>query len=252
MTRGEGAEQPDGMLTGHLPRMADGLDVLIRLHDRELDRELLQSMAQHRIAEGLNELLESEEGLAAARELQAALEEIGPAPSDAALDGLASEYADIYLTHAYRSAPNGSVWLTDEHLERQLPMFAVREWYDHYGISVPDWRLRADDHLVHELQFVAFLLRQQAMVPARDAARFMDLHLLPWLPEFCTRARKHATTRFYRAVLDLTRAFADDLRQSLAEITGEPRAVRSLPDPGQPAKVDQDRAAFVPGMSASW
>ena len=75
-------------------------------------------------------------------------------------DELAADYAAIYLTHALRASPHESVWRDDDHLMLQGPTFAVRDFYRRHGVQVPDWRARADDHLVHELEFVALLLER--------------------------------------------------------------------------------------------
>ncbi len=235
-----------------LDRMADGLDVLIRFHDRELDRELLDSLQEYGVALGLGALLDQNEGKQAAKALDKALHAVGRSPEEEEMDLLAAEYADLYLTHAYRVSPSGSVWLTEDKLERQLPMFDVRDWYEHYGISVPDWRVRADDHLVHELQFVSFLCRIGAMVAAQDAGRFMDLHVLSWLPEFCERAQERVAHPVYAAVMRLTRAYLEDLRVDLEQITGQSRTIREVVSLGTQREPEPEVAAYVPGAAESW
>ncbi len=94
--------------------------------------------------------------------------------SEANLDDLAADFAAIYLTHGYRVSPNESVWRDEEGLERQGPMFSVRAWYKHHNLQTPDWRIRADDHLVNELQFLAMLSQRAAdFDQLREAARFL-------------------------------------------------------------------------------
>lgn len=235
-----------------LARMADGLDVLVRLHDREVDHALLQEMQTHRVAQGLGELVSSDAAHARVAEIVSVLQEIGVAPGEAVMDNLAAEFADLYLTHGYRVSPSGSVWLTEDKLERQLPMFDVRDWYDHYGISVPNWRVRADDHLVHELQFVAFLCRHGDGVAARDAGRFLDLHVLPWLPEFCRRGKERVGQPLYAALLGLTIAYLDDLRSLIEEITGEVRDVRKVATLDTARAPEPEAVAYAPGVAESW
>ena len=235
-----------------LRRMADGLDVLIRFHDREMDHAVLSDLRSHNVAEGLFELLISDDGQTAVQALIAALQDLGTAPDDATLDDLAAEFADLYLTHGYRVSPSGSVWLTEDKLERQMPMFEVRDWYEHYGITVPNWRIRADDHLVHELQFVSFLCRRADAVAAQDAGRFMDLHLLPWVPEFCRRAAEQVHQPLYGAVMQLTIAYLVDLRQSLEGISGQPQQVREVRGLGTSREPEPETVPYVPGVAESW
>ena len=235
-----------------LARLADGLDILIRLHDREFERDLIEELARHDAIRGLGALLSTAEGRAAAAGLAAAVSALGAEPTEDALDELAADFADLYLTHGFRVAPNGSVWLTEERLERQMPMFDVRDWYDHYGVSVPNWRVRADDHLVHELQFVAHLCRLGGPVAAGDAGRFLDLHVLPWVPEFCERAASRVRQPVYAGLMQLTLAYLEELRSCLEGITGRPRAVRApLPAEGALAPAPED-APFVPGVAEGW
>jgi TorA maturation chaperone TorD len=234
-----------------LAPLAEGLDVLIRFHDREIDRDLLEGLHRHDVMAGLALLMPGAASRLALRDLAAALEQVGLDPAPATLDDLAAEYADLFLTHGYRVSPSGSVWLTEDRLERQIPMFDVREWYDHYGVSVPNWRVRPDDHLVHELQFLSHLAQMGSEVPATDMARFLDLHVLPWLPEFCRKAEDRVRAPLYVALLRLTRHYLDDLRDGLEDLTGLPRAVRACPGQAAPQTADGP-APYVPGVAESW
>lgn len=235
-----------------LTELADGLDVLIRFHDREVDAELVAALAAAPVVPSLAPVLQEPTARVLVEELTSALEALGPEPNAAQLDLLAADYADIYLTHGYRVAPNGSVWLTEDKLERQLPMFEVRDWYEHYDIRVPNWRVRADDHLVHELQFVSLLCRAGAFVPVQDAARFLDLHVLPWVPEFCCRAAARVEQPLYAAVMGLTDVWLEELRQELEAITGRERQVREVRDLDTQRSPEPEAAPYVPGAAESW
>ncbi|MDQ2088927.1 TorD/DmsD family molecular chaperone [Marimonas arenosa] len=246
------APQISTVEAARLRHLAEGLDVLIRFHDRELDRDLLAALRRHDVAAGLRDVAGTDASRQAVQALSGALDDIGAAPDESTLDDLAAEFADLYLTHGYRVSPSGSVWLTEDKLERQMPMFEVRDWYEHYGISVPDWRVRADDHLVHELQFVSFLCSMGQGVAAMDAARFLDLHVLAWLPEFCRRASDRVRQPLYAAVMQLTLAYLDDLRSELEAITGLPRDVREIADLDTSRKFTPEPEPYVPGVAESW
>jgi TorA maturation chaperone TorD len=235
---------------------AELLGLVIRLHDREVDADLVHALRAADPAPLLEGFLAASNDPGAAEAFCTALTELDL--SQAALDGLAADYADIYLTHGYRIAPSGSVWLTEEHLERQQPMFEVRAWYDHYGLLVPDWRCRSDDHLVHELQFVQHLLGLGDADALTDAARFLDRHLLPWVPDFCRRVEDRAQTGFHRAAARLTRAALDEVRHWLAQATGiAPEVIghafaREQDRARKAAEVKQVARPFVPGLAESW
>ncbi len=132
-----------------------------------------------------------------------------PTPADAAL---AADYADIYLTHALLASPYESVWRDEDHLMLQAPTFAVRRFYQRHGLQVADWRQMPDDHLSHELGFVALLLERGEW---SEAARFLDEHLLVWLPGFAARVAERAATEVYAALAVLTLAACRSVRAAL-------------------------------------
>jgi TorA maturation chaperone TorD len=121
-----------------------------------------------------------------------------PASSE---DDLAADFAAIYLTHALRASPHESVWRDEDHLMLQEPTFAVRAFYARHGVQAADWRLRPDDHLATELEFIALLLERGE---PREAARFLKTHLMTWLPQFAARVSQRAATPFYAAIAGLT------------------------------------------------
>ncbi len=236
---------------------AEILGLVIRLHDREADRELISHLRAIEAPVLFDAILVGR-GYGAATFLDAALAELGKDPTEKVLDEMAADFADLYLTNGYRIAPTGSVWMSDEHLERQEPMFKVREWYQHYDLKAPDWRIRSDDHLVHELQFVRHLLALGTADALTDAARFLDLHVLGWAPEFCARAVERARSPFHVSVAAITAEFLSALRDWLEAETGIAPDIRS----NAYARA-QDRAAreaeareierpFVPGLEPSW
>ena len=75
-------------------------------------------------------------------------------------------------------------WRDDDHLMLQGPTFAVRDFYRRHGIPPLNWRVLPDDHLVHELSFIAHLLERREKAAALE---FLDHHLLVWLPQFAAR-----------------------------------------------------------------
>jgi TorA maturation chaperone TorD len=137
-------------------------------------------------------------------------------------DQLAADYAAIYLTHTLRASPHESVWRDDDHLMLQAPTFSVREFYRRHGVQVPDWRQRADDHLTHELEFVALLLEREQ---AREAARFLKTHLMSWLPQFAGRVVQRADTPFYAALAALTLSACEACQQALPDVAVLPPVV---------------------------
>ncbi len=237
-----------------LAEAAEDLELLARFHDRELDADFLDGLRQHALSDWFGLTARDTQVSDAAGDLDLALALLPSTLDQKALDVLAAEFADIYLCHNYRIAPTGSVWLTEERLERQEPMFAVRKYYAKYGINVPDWRLRSDDHIVHELQFLAYLCELATMQSATDAAHFLDQNMLNWIPDFTRAIAERAKQPIYIASAKLTLIRLEELRGLLEAVT----------DIGKPADkpetrknvvrlidVDLDRP-FVPGTQESW
>ncbi|HMQ58407.1 MAG TPA: molecular chaperone TorD family protein [Rhizobiaceae bacterium] len=250
---GDGDAKRNGTETAFAP-YADCLDLLVRFHDRELDADFLAGIRDNAIGDWLGEILSSRQSRDAIVGLKQALASLPPAPGPADYDRLAAEYAEIYLTHGYRISPNGSVWLTEDHLERQAPMFEVRNWYRHYGVGVPDWRKRPDDHIAHQIQFLALLLRHQSPHAAGDAARFLDANLLKWLPDFTARVAQRCKSPIYRAAATLTAATVEEIRDILQTRAGVARPVPE-PEPKRPARATRipgSEQPYVPGQAESW
>lgn len=230
---------------------AQSLGLLIRLVDREADAALIAGLKQAAAGDMFAELLPVGQGRESALALQEALDALSETPDETVLDDLAADFADCFLTHGYRLSPNGSVWMTEERLERQEPMFEVRGWYEHYGLEAPDWRKRADDHLVHLLQFVQHLLEKAEAVPALDAARFMDRHVLPWVPEYGRRMAQRCQTQLLASAGALLADYLPVLRDLLTELTGEQPRIAPLPADRKNPKAP-DQTLYIPGTAPSW
>ena len=233
---------------------AQDLTDLAALHDREVDAAALDRL-RAAVEPGLLRLrLVNEDGRAALFLFGEALAGLPGVIDDALADALAADYADIYLTYGLRASPNESVWLDEDNLAMQAPMFEVRALYQRHGLQVPNWRQRADDHLVHELQFLAHLLDPDTGDTLGEAAAFLDEHLLLWLPDFAARVAQRCATPFYAGLAAVTTAYLDELRELLERILGEPRTPREAIEERRRRARESDPApaAFVPGSAPTW
>ena len=233
---------------------AQDLTDLAALHDREVDAAALDRL-RAALEPGLLRLrLVNEDGRAALFLFGEALAGLPGVIDDALADALAADYADIYLTYGLRASPNESVWLDEDNLAMQAPMFEVRALYQRHGLQVPNWRQRADDHLVHELQFLAHLLDPDTGDTLGEAAAFLDEHLLLWVPDFSARVAQRCATPFYAGLAAVTAVYLDELRELLERILGEPRTPREAIEERRRRARESDPApaAFVPGSAPTW
>jgi TorA maturation chaperone TorD len=198
--------------TPSLNAAAEDLAALAWLHEAERDVETLNRLH----AAGFPEGLSLADPAAPPRvEMGEALQVIGRVPGHdrpSLEDDLAADYAGIYLTHALRASPCESVWLDDEKLMMQGPSFAVRDRYRAHGLMAANWRRMADDHVSNELAFLAYLLSRGE---EQEACRFIEEHLLQWLPAFAERVTARASTRFYAALAALTLHVIENLHLQL-------------------------------------
>lgn len=247
--------EEQALLAAFRAAAAADLEDLARLHHAEPDADLLARLRETGFPDHLGLRLEGSAGEDAARVMRGALALLPETPERRVLDDLAADYAAIYLNHNYQAAPSESPWLDEEHLERQEPMFRVREAYRRHGLVNPDWRTCPDDHLVLQCRFIAHLLRNgEGSDGLEEAARFVDDHLLRWLGRFSSRVAQHCGTPFYAGLALVTNAYCEHLRDLLAEVLDEPRPTpeeverRNKPKPA----VTETPVRFVPGVAPSW
>ena len=241
-------------LTALREALAHDVLALAVLHNEELSTEMVGRLHKGGFPLDLRLGLVSDRGHEATALMQAGIEAIGENPDQATLDELAADYAGIYLTHALHASPYESVWIDEEGLAMQEPMFQIRAVYERHGLAVQDWRQRSDDHLVLQLQFVSHLFDNA--VDLGEVSTFLDEHLLRWLPEFAARVAARSATPFYAGLCIFTAAYMDEMRDLLADVLDKPRPTAEaieqrlksvsadtvpLPDP-----------KFIPGSAPSW
>ncbi len=231
--------------------LADDLDQLIRLHDRELEGALIGALRSADFPHGLALPPAGDDGRAAYANMADALNE------DESLDELAADFAAIYLNNSLGASPYESVWLSDDHLACAAPMFELRELYAAAGLQAVDWRNRFDDHFVLQLQYLRLILVDPT-VDLKSAAAFIDEHLGYWFPDFAQRVSMQCGTRFYAALVELTHVWLLRFRRLLDEVYDLP-----IPSREQMAerinrklvldKVEVAPIRFMPGAAGpSW
>lgn len=234
---------------------ADDLRILASLHDRELTPELLAELRRQPFADQVLLGPETEAGRAAFAILDAALASEECDGSPARMDALHADYAAIYLNHTYQVSPLESVWVDPEGLVLQEAMFEIRRWYTHYGMQAEDWRKRADDHLVLQLLFTAHLLTHPEPHAPKDAAAFIDHHVLRWIEPFSARVAQRCATQFYAGLGLVTVVVLKRLRSALVEAAGMP--LIELEPIEEEKRRRREKAAeeaqrFIPGVAPSW
>lgn len=251
----DAATLPGAAFAAWRAEMAAELRALATLHAAEVDGEVLRRLNEANYPGESVLPIDDDAAREAVELMRHAVTELRDA-TDQQIDELAADYAAIYLTGALHLSPNESAWLDEEHLERQQPMFEVRAWYQRFGVQAADWRRRSEDNLSLQLAFIATLLELPDEEAAmREAAAFMDLHLLRWLGKFGGGVAQRCATPFYGALALYTVWVVDALRALIAELTGIARDDTAAAQASRPTR--QDEAAvqplrYVPGLAPSW
>jgi TorA maturation chaperone TorD len=237
--------------------LADDLEQLIRLNDRELDAPTLAALVAAGFPSGLALMPAGEAGDMACTHMAEALAAIPQPPAAGVIDELAADYAAIYLNNALGASPYESVWLDDDHLACQQPMFELREIYAAAGLQASDWRSRFDDHFVLQLQHLRHGLLGGA-VDGEKMANFIDEHVGYWFPGFARRVSEHCRTPFYAAVAELTHVWLLAFRALLDEMYGLPVPAYDEMTERINRKLARDKADIAPirffpgGQGPSW
>ena len=245
----ESSQKVDDAVMMTLRAVAAGdLRSLAYLHSTELTKEMLEELRSVPFNQRVGLSLHSMAAADAFDLIDRGLQDLPPDRSISLLDTLAVDYADIYITHQLRADPTESVWLDEDKLIHQGPMFEIREWYEHYGVKAANWRKCPDDHLVLQLEFIAVLLEQND-VTLEQVARFMDDHLLRWIGLFADQVAGYCATEFYKGLAKLTVIYLDELRDHLANLAQCERRTHTQAtaiDSGNMALHDQQ--PYVPGI----
>lgn len=239
--------------------ISEDLRMLGYLHAKELDAQTLEALQAIPFLQHLGIVLTSERATEALRVLDTGLSGVleqgdgegKGAPQDQAqhLEDLACDYTGIYLTHQCGVSPCESPWRDEDKLERQQPMFEVRDWYHKYGLAAKDWRKRPDDHLSTQLAFAGHLMGDLD-IDLVETAHFLDQHLFFWVGSFAENVAGRCATPFYAGLSMLTYAYLEELRDMIETLTDLPRPP-SVEENEERERVEQREeldAAFAPGL----
>jgi TorA maturation chaperone TorD len=229
------------------------LALLVAFNDHEPTAEFVEALASVRADDWFALPARCPVARSARDLMDEALAEIPMPVETATLDELAADFAAIYLLHSYRASATESPWLDKDELERQEPMFACAEWYARHGLAAHDRQRRSDDHMVLQLQFLQHLFETPALdaeAAAREAAQFLDAHLLLWIGDFAERVAQRCATPYFCGVVTLTHGYLEDFRNALADRHGLTRP--AITKAQEPASAEAEAMRYVPGASPSW
>jgi TorA maturation chaperone TorD len=129
------------------------------------------------------------------------------------------DYAKLFVgPFELRAPPYGSVYLDGERRVMGDSTLRVINMYREAGLSVDKSFKEMPDHIAAELEFMHYLASKAAeefegsapggaLTSVAKQKKFMDELLGPWIPAFCERIRRGASSTFYKALAGCLEAF---------------------------------------------
>ena len=159
-------------------------------------------------------MLVAEDTSVSLRELKAALKGINP-ESEEEVENLLGEYTRLFIgPYKLPCPPWESVYTSPTRLMMQEPAQEVARIYNELGLTVDDPGVMPDS-IGAELNFLANLFRIISEEDGKKAdyinlmARFVNEHLLKWVPQFARDMEEASDTLFYKALARTTRNLID-------------------------------------------
>jgi TorA maturation chaperone TorD len=158
------------------------------------------------------------------------------ADEDQLLEDLAVEYARLFLGPDKHISPHESV-----HHERGdgdwgqlwgLSTVEVKKFIESAGLEYKSEFKGLPDHISVELEFMQAVTKEEALERKNDnhdkvnyclqiEKKFIDEHLLKWIPLFCDKVIDQATHSFYRELAKITKDFIEFEGKEIAKYTEE-------------------------------
>ncbi|MBI2937571.1 MAG: molecular chaperone TorD family protein [Thaumarchaeota archaeon] len=143
---------------------------------------------------------------------------------------LALEHTLLFIgPYRLPAPPYESVYRTAERLVMQQPTKEVRRAYRDAGLEVKGISTSPDDHVCAELEFMQHLcvktassLKKRkphtAIKHLESQRKFLDEHLINWVPEFSDDILRNTKQDFYKGVALLLSGFVSSEREHIPEI----------------------------------
>ena len=122
------------------------------------------------------------------------------------------EYSRLFIL-AFPNAtvqPYGSYWIETEQCLMGRSTMEVKEMMAEYGIEVAENTGLLPDHIVSELEFMAYLANLDDEKVVQTQRQLLEQHLLRWMPQFIAALKKVEPASYYQLAAD----FLDQLINS--------------------------------------
>ncbi len=131
--------------------------------------------------------------------------------SDHELEDLLWEFTRLFIgPYKLPCPPWESVYTSGRRLMMQEARDQVQDFYSEVGLKIGNPNIMTD-HIGAELNFLAVLHEKMDGNPEKGsyytnlAKRFLDEHLMKWIPQFTLDMEESTSSRFYKSLAQVTR-----------------------------------------------
>jgi TorA maturation chaperone TorD len=151
-------------------------------------------------------------------------------PEKELLEDLAVEYARLFLGPGKHISPHESVHHKKDNVQGGLlwgeSTVEVKKFIESAGLKYTDEYKGLPDHISVELEFMQQVLQREeqaweaedkemAHLCLENEKKFIEEHLVRWVPIFCEKVITEADLPFYREMARLTQTFIEFEKQEL-------------------------------------
>jgi putative dimethyl sulfoxide reductase chaperone len=154
-------------------------------------------------------------------------------------DAMSEDYNRLFKSESMPMAPYYESNYTDNASKTgKSDTLQVTGFYDSYGWRPKFRDEKKDDHLGVELLFLSILIEKYMVLDdeacrgemRNEIRRFIDKHILSWIPEWNGRVQENAFTISYKGVASLIIACVEDIHSILMtgnDLTSQPGYLRN-------------------------
>jgi putative dimethyl sulfoxide reductase chaperone len=121
--------------------------------------------------------------------------------SEETVDEIRTDFDRLFRYPEGKLPPIESFFLT---LENTSSAEEVAQFYSSAGLTIGEEFEYIPDHLYLELIFMSYLIETNKY---DLQMKFLDEHLMNWVPYYCDELVKESKTDFYREIAEITREF---------------------------------------------
>jgi TorA maturation chaperone TorD len=154
-------------------------------------------------------------------------------------EAMCEDYNRLFKREIMPMAPYYESYYTDQaSINGKSDSLRVSGFYDSYGWKPKFRNEKKDDHLGIELLFLSILVEKYMVLDdeacrgemRNEIRRFIDQHILSWIPEWNKRVQENSLTISYKGISSLILACVEDIHSILMnrnELTSQPDYLRN-------------------------